>query len=312
MAEVDVEVDGEIVHVILYSLKVTPSMKNVVYCVYVVFDENGTYMPKQSKCDCPNGWLFCSHTLACFLLIYLVQMKSEWPFAQIVKFLPVPIKSLQNYPFAASYIFGKLGVSKSGGRKGVSKKNSSKKDRAATKSDEDNYIATLAKSLAKDVPGYSKKYQVNDNDAIEETRLVTEAMTEDGKGKPSLDLCAKMASKVKTDLESVGGESVNKTKVTMEDLTSYNLELVTGEESDECTLQKLMQHERLYMMMEGGALSKDKTIWYYLDHYAADRRRDIARLTEIVDKKNMPEGPKSVDYSAAFLDRYFADWDDSD
>ena len=146
---------------------------------------------------------------------------------------------------------------------------------------------------------------------------MTEAMTEDGKGKPSLNLCAEMASKVKTDLESVSGdashgEAVNKTKVTMEDLTNYNLELVTGEGSDECTLQKLMQHERLYTMMEGGALSKDKTIWYYLDHYAADRRHDIARLKEIVDKKNMPEGPKSVNYSAAFLDRYFADWDDSD
>lgn len=114
--EVDVEVDGEIMRVIIYSLKVTPSMKNVVYCVHVVFDENGKYMPKQSKCDCPNGWLFCSHTLACFfLLIYLVQMKSVWAFAQIVQFLPVPIKSLQNYPFEALYVFGKLGCRSLGG-----------------------------------------------------------------------------------------------------------------------------------------------------------------------------------------------------
>lgn len=71
--------------------------------------------------------------------------------------------------------------------------------------------------------------------------MMTEAMTDNGK--PSLDLCAKMANKVKTDLESVSGdtsngEAVNKTKVTMEDLvTNYNLELVTGEGIDECTLR---------------------------------------------------------------------------
>mmetsp|Transcript_54878 Transcript_54878/g.116593 ORF Transcript_54878/g.116593 Transcript_54878/m.116593 type:complete len:99 (+) Transcript_54878:154-450(+) len=94
-------------------------MKNVVYSVYLIFDEQGQYMPKQSKCDCPNGWLFCSHSLAMFLLIYLIQQQRDWTFENIVQFLPIPIKSLQSFPFAASYVFGKLEVSKTGRKKGA-------------------------------------------------------------------------------------------------------------------------------------------------------------------------------------------------
>ena len=49
--------------VIIFEMKVTPSMKNVVYNVHLVFDS------KSSKCNCPNGWLFCSHLLAVFLCV---------------------------------------------------------------------------------------------------------------------------------------------------------------------------------------------------------------------------------------------------
>ena len=61
----------------IFEITVTPSMKNLVYSVYVVFTLDGVYIPKLSKCDCPNGWLFCSHTLAIFLLIYLIQTVTE-------------------------------------------------------------------------------------------------------------------------------------------------------------------------------------------------------------------------------------------
>jgi len=33
------------------------------------------YLHDKSKCDCPNGWLFCSHSLALFILIRLIQTK---------------------------------------------------------------------------------------------------------------------------------------------------------------------------------------------------------------------------------------------
>ena len=73
MATTEIEVNQERIGARIFEIKVTPSMKNVVYSVYLIFDTSGNYLSKQSKCDCPNGWLFCSHTLSCFLLIYLIQ-----------------------------------------------------------------------------------------------------------------------------------------------------------------------------------------------------------------------------------------------
>ena len=75
------------------------------------------YIGKLSKCDCPNGWLFCSHTLATFLLIYLIQTKSDWDIVDVINFMPEPIKPLQNTPITASYIFRDLEISKPGAKK---------------------------------------------------------------------------------------------------------------------------------------------------------------------------------------------------
>ena len=51
--------------------------------------------------------------------------------------MPDPIKSLQSYPFALSYIFGDLGISKPGGKKGVPKIAIEKEQEDE---DEDDYI----------------------------------------------------------------------------------------------------------------------------------------------------------------------------
>ena len=75
------------------------------------------FPPKLSKCEYSNGWLFCSHQLAVFLLIYLIQIKMDWDLQEIIEFMPVPIKSLQSVPLAASYVFRDLGVSKPGKKK---------------------------------------------------------------------------------------------------------------------------------------------------------------------------------------------------
>ena len=116
-----VDIDGKEEIARIFEMKVTPSMKNVVYSVYLVFSMDGQFLNKLSRCDCPNGWLFCSPTLACFLLFYLIQQKSDWTFSDIVGAMPVPIKSLQNVPFAASFVFGKLRVSKPGRKVGKKK-----------------------------------------------------------------------------------------------------------------------------------------------------------------------------------------------
>mmetsp|Transcript_4644 Transcript_4644/g.7164 ORF Transcript_4644/g.7164 Transcript_4644/m.7164 type:complete len:129 (-) Transcript_4644:641-1027(-) len=75
------------------------------YRVCLVFRSDGTYLPNKSKCDCPNGWLFCSHSLALFLLVRLVQVKRHWTYDDLCAFMPQPIKSLQNIPLPASMVF---------------------------------------------------------------------------------------------------------------------------------------------------------------------------------------------------------------
>ena len=93
MTNTEIEVDSQPMKVIMFETKVTPSMKNVVDSVYIIFSEDGQYIPKVSRCDCPNGCLFCSHTLACFLVLYLIQTMEVWTVDELRSFLPVPIKS---------------------------------------------------------------------------------------------------------------------------------------------------------------------------------------------------------------------------
>ena len=75
-----VDIDSKRKEVHILAMKFTPSMKNVVYSVYIIFITDGKYVPKLSKCDCPNGWLFFSQMLACFVFMYLIQKRSDWTF----------------------------------------------------------------------------------------------------------------------------------------------------------------------------------------------------------------------------------------
>ena len=154
MAVTQIKVGEKTEDVRIFEMKVTPSMKNVVYSVYIIVTSQGIYLPKVSKCDCPNGWLFCSHTLACFLLIHLIQTQVDWTFDDVVNFMPVPIKSLQSFPLAASYVFGKLKVSRPGSKAGKKKTDA-------------NYAKKIAKNIASDIPGYSGRYKITDADAAE-------------------------------------------------------------------------------------------------------------------------------------------------
>ena len=315
-----VEMNGSEFDVNILTMQVTPSMKNVVYNVYIVFSSSGDYIPKLSKCDCPNGWLFCSHTLACFLLIRMIQVQEEWSMGDIISFMPVPIKSLQSVPFAASYIFGELGVSKPGAKKGKQK---TIRGQSILEEDEDQdedpndrgVISAIAKSLAEVLPGYSSEgipgyssvsqSSINDvNDASEETRIMN-ADTETSTDTKSIDLCAMLNENLRCT--SCQQSKVNTAKVTLADLTKYNLDLVVGHENDAATLQKYLRHERLHVMMKEGLIPSNTSIWKYLDHFASHREEQIQRLRAIVEDKDQLEGPQTKSYDANFLRGYFLD-----
>ena len=270
MAKTSIEVDTQQKNVIIFETKVTPSMKNVVYSVYVIFSEDGQYIPKVSRCDCPNGWLFCSHTLACFLVFYLIQVKIDWTDEQFRSCLPVPIKSLQSVPFAAKLVFGQFTVSKPGVKSG------SKKKRDA----EDGFISNMASALAKEVPGYSGKYIINDDDATKENELMRDGIECEVENVKSINLCERIL-----DWANKSDEESTKTSVTKTIIDDYNTSLVCNEYSNKQLLQKYLQHERLYQTMVNGHISKNKAIWSYLDHYASDRKRHIDRLSALSCKK---------------------------
>ena len=73
MKSTTLEVEDEEDEVLRFEMKVTLSMKNVVYSVYIVFDLLGLFLHKLSKYDCLNRWLLCSHTLSCSLLFHVIQ-----------------------------------------------------------------------------------------------------------------------------------------------------------------------------------------------------------------------------------------------
>ena len=77
VATTNIMIDGTETAVRIFEIKVTPSVKNAVYSMYIIFTTDEIYVRELSKCDCLNGWLLCSHTLACFLLFYLIQQQDD-------------------------------------------------------------------------------------------------------------------------------------------------------------------------------------------------------------------------------------------
>ena len=76
-------------------------------------------------------------------------------------------------------------------------------------------------------------------------------------------------------------------------------------DSNKEALRKYLRHERLYQMIRQGSMSKNKTIWGYLEHYAADRSRRIEGLSALVNEEDRLQGPRKADYAAQYLEDYF-------
>ena len=58
-------------------------------------------------------------------------------------------------------------------------------------------------------------------------------------------------------------------------------------------------------MMKEGLLSKNKTLWEYLDHYAEERSARTEKLQEELGGKNLADRPGNATYNASFLLDYF-------
>ena len=130
--------------------------------------------------------------------------------------MPVPIKSLQSVPLGASYMFGQLKISKPGSKAGKKKEN-------------DDYTQNIAMGIAKDVPGYSGKYSINDVDPIEQKRMTQEDMDDDAPEVESIDLCKRLEDEMENETESntiVRDTAQINSKVTLDSITTYNNTLV--------------------------------------------------------------------------------------
>ena len=126
----------------------------------------------------------------------------------------------------------------------------------------------MAKHIASNIPGYSRKYSINDADAAEERRILDEELG--GNNAKDADLCGRIDCKVILSTSSESSNSKeNESKVTIADITSYTHNLVTKQKSNGPIPRRRHWHDRLHLMMKDGTLSKNKTLWFYLDHFAA-------------------------------------------
>ena len=94
-------------------------------------------------------------------------------------------------------------------------------------------------------------------------------------------------------------------RVTSTTLKEFNEKLVNDHDENEHLMLKLLQHERLYKMMENNEISKDRALWYYLKHFAQDRANQIEKLSHLPQPSHRPGRLSNSNYDADFLKKYF-------
>ena len=288
--------EGEDDPVTIIEIKCTPSMKSEVYGVCLVFRSDGTYVHNKSKCDCPNGWLFCSHSLALFLLVRLIQLKADWTLQDLCDFMPQPIKTLQNLPIAACMVF----------RAGCHRK--------ATKA--------IGRCLAKEVPGYSAAMidRSKDMDEKEESAVLKRALEEKkNKGEvKSMNMSkllddhlanSKDAARIDKDKSTSNNNRRGKKKkqpkeqkVTSSDIHKFNRDLVhsTPEPSRRC--KTLLRHNRLQQMMDAKLIDDNNALSYHLRFFKDARTKELEEKSQSRGKVELPDN-----FDSKFMEDYFKD-----
>lgn len=289
--------EGEENPVMIMEMKCTPSMKCEVYCCCLVFRDNGTYLGYKSKCDCPNGWLFCSHTLAVFLFFRVVQSKSKWSFVDLITVMPQPTKTLQNLPVAAKMVFT----------------GSTTKETKA-----------IGRHIAKEVPGYSSKDDTTrpDDDSSQETEAIFSDIA-NGYEVKSMRLCdqvdefienSKHAKEidakyhdgdVNSDTEFIHKKTRKKhlQKVTASEVNRYNDGVLNYKHGPTRRCETLLRHNRLHNLTTEGFIISNTSLSYHLKHFQNNRKQELMdNPSASTAAENLPHTP-----DIAFLRRYLAD-----
>ena len=92
----------------IISIKCTPSMKKVVYTIYLILrTSDDSFLPAPaSRCNCPVGRLFCSHMLAFIVLLGMMQrLHEKYDYDWLVANMPDPVKSLHSLCVPFQYVF---------------------------------------------------------------------------------------------------------------------------------------------------------------------------------------------------------------
>ena len=94
-------------------------MKSPWYWTYLAFeaDDEGNFVPAPvSRCECPAGFLFCSHMLGVLCILYLIQKDENLDIAGLKEMMPPPVKSIHSYPMPWQHAFGPNAIDLAVGR----------------------------------------------------------------------------------------------------------------------------------------------------------------------------------------------------
>ena len=269
LASVKLAASGEKVTIV--KAECVPSMKSDIYDVFLVFSSTGDFMPTPTRCDCPNGYLFCSHVLGMLLLVRLIQEQTTWDAAAVRAFMPLPLKCFAGVPIAAELIF----------------KDIAEEDLSA---DAAGRRAPAAKELGSGVAAIFRGYAAaggggggsdgEDSDAGSEdaadVSVESSAHEHDDGGRASLDICAKVDAMVVAAAAGGGGGGGGATagrKYSADRIAQHNAARVGRVLSADKVQRQRERLERFdrYALAGAGEL-REMQLFSHTEHFRDDRR----------------------------------------
>jgi hypothetical protein len=248
--------------VVVFKGTCVPSMKQPEYDFLIVFDlQTHMYIPAPvSRCGCPAGQFFCSHMLAWLVCICLLQSFPAVSFADFVRGMPQPIKSIVAVPVPWSLMF------------------------SISSDSDDSDIASKASEILGELQG------TREGEGAEEEVETTVGTEVDGlevREAESTDIICfarryfaeSMARGESSEGSSAGAPRCAISTASIESFTSHEMLDRAGPHPDEFVRERDELFERLHALYENKRLSK--TLFAaYLKYYAPSRQSRIAAREE--------------------------------